>query len=109
MYRVLFDGPPSRQAIGELKKGQLISVHATPAFDFDPPRKWEETSLETANIFVASQPEGDILGEPEQDTDIIVRSDLVELSYRVMNHPGVRERFPHLFQDDEPGTPGAPR
>jgi hypothetical protein len=101
MYRVLF-GEQSRKTAGTLKKGQQISGHATPAFDFGPPKNWEETSIETANIFVVSQPKGDTLGELERHTEIVVSSDLVELSYRVKNHPGIRERFPHLFPEGEP-------
>lgn len=102
MYRVMFRDRPSRKMIGELKKGQQIVGRATPAYDFDPPGKWEETPIESANIFVVSRPKGDALGELEPDTDIIVRADLVDLSYRVIDDPGIRERFPHLFNELAP-------
>lgn len=82
-----------------LKKGEQICGHVTPAYDFDPPSKWEEAPLDSANIFVVSLPEGDMLKHIEVDTDIIVRSDLVELSYRVKDTLEVRERYPHLFSD----------
>jgi len=102
MHRLFFGEQPSRKVVGELKKGQQISGHVTPAFDFDPPTKWEEAPIETANIFVVSQPKGDTLGELQTYTDLIVRADLVDLSYRVIDDPDIRERFPHLFPE---GTP----
>src|SRR5208337_1658175 len=102
MYRLLSRGRPSRKVVGELKKGQQISGHVTPAYESDTTGKWEETFLEAANIFVVSQANGETLGELEPDTNVIVRADLVDLSYRVMDDPGVRERFPHLFSEVAP-------
>ena len=99
MYRALSFRQPSRKAVGELNKGQQISGHMTPAYESDSSYKWQKTFLETANILVVSQPKGDSLGGIEPDTDIIVRADLVELSYRVRDDPETRERYPHLFPE----------
>jgi hypothetical protein len=105
LYRLFGNEALSRKVVGELNKGQYISGHLTPAYEFDTPSKWEETSMETANIYVVSQPKGDTLRELEPDTDLIVRADLVELSYRVNDDSETRERFPHLFPEvrDESG------
>ena len=96
-YR-LFRSREPRKIVGELEEGQQIWGHVTPAFEYDYQGKWEETTLENANIFVLSQPKGDSLKNLETDTEIIVRTDLVDLSYRVKDNSDVRERFPHLFE-----------
>jgi hypothetical protein len=105
-YRILSrpGGRPRREPVGELKKGQQISGHVTPAYEFDPPSKWEKTFIDNANIFVVSRPRGESLGKLEADVDLIVRADLVELSYRVMDHPDIREKFPQLFPETRPET-----
>src|SRR5580704_9177178 len=95
---------PRREVVGSLNKGQQISGHVTPAYEFDPPSHWEKTFMENANIFVVSQPKGDVLGTLKPDTDLIVRADLVDLSYRVVDLPEIRERFPHLFLEAGPET-----
>lgn len=89
---------PFRKTVGELKRGQQIYGRVTPAYDADPPGKREEIDIEMANILVVSGAKGDALGPLAPLTDIIVRADLVELSYRVIDDPSVRERFPHLFE-----------
>jgi hypothetical protein len=99
IYRALSFLRSPRKGVGVLNKGQQVSGHVTPAYESDSSDRWEKTSLETANIFVVSEPKGDSLGEIEPDTDIIVRADLVELSYRVRDNPETRERYPHLFPE----------
>jgi hypothetical protein len=102
MYRLFSTAPPRREVVGVLNKGQQVYGHVTPAYEADPPSTWEETSIETANIFVLSQPKGDTLGDLEPDAELVLRADLVELSYRVMDRPEIRERFPHLFPEAGP-------
>jgi hypothetical protein len=89
---------PSRKTVGELKRGQQIYGRVTPAYDADPPSKWEAIDIEMANILVVSGAKGDALGPLAPLTDIIVRADLVELTYRVHDDPSTRDRFPHLFE-----------
>jgi hypothetical protein len=103
MHRLFYGlrGRPDREIVGELRKGQQVSGHVTPAFEADPPNKWAETPLDAANIFVVSQAKGDSIGILEPDMDLIIPVDLVEMSYRVMDRPEIRERFPHLFPADE--------
>jgi hypothetical protein len=97
------DERPRRKIFCELKKGQAISGHLIPAFEFDPPSKWEETHLESANLFVISGPKADIPGQIGPHTLLLVRPDLVEISYRVVDYPEARERYPHLF-DQQTGS-----
>ncbi len=102
MYRVLFGGQPSRKVFGELKKGQQISGRVTPAFDFDPPSKWEETPIETANIFVVSNARGDTLLGLQPHTDVVERGLLEnqpractrQSDFRLSRSRGLRSRRP---------------
>jgi hypothetical protein len=103
MYRLFAgfsDESPVRKIVGELKKGDQLFGRVTPAFEADPPSRWEETSFEQANIFVLSQPKGDAIGHLELDTNLVIPVDQVELSHRVIDNSEIRERFPHLFSDD---------
>jgi len=96
---MLFFGHCSRDAVGELKKGQEIAGRLTPAYEFDSTGKWEETSIENANLFVISPTKTKILGKNiEPYKRLLIRADLVDVSHRVRDHAGAREQFPHLFE-----------
>ena len=97
-HRLFHRGRPQRELVGQLKKGQQVWGHVTPAYEFDPPNKWEKTTFENANIFVLSAPKGDSLENLDENIELIVRTDLVDLSYRVMDDGEIRKRFPHLFE-----------
>ena len=94
----LSSGRPERTAIGHLQKGEQISGHATFAYEFDPPSKWEDTSIDSANLIVLSPAGGEFLGRKVKPYErLLIRADLVEHSYRAIDDPTVREKFPHLF------------
>jgi hypothetical protein len=95
-------GHSQRTVFGELKRGQTISGHLTPALESDLPSNWQKTSLDRANLFVISQPKTDLPRKLKPHTQLFVRSDLVTLSHRVRDTPSNRERFPHLFEKDSP-------
>jgi hypothetical protein len=98
IHRFFFGGgASSRKVVGELKKGEQISGHVTPAYEADSSYKWEKADWEVANVFVVSRPRGATLPELESGTELLVRADLVDLSYRAADYPSAREKYPHLF------------
>jgi hypothetical protein len=107
IQRLLFGaGAPSRKVVGELKKGEQILGHVTPAYLAGWSSAWEGVDWEVANTLVVSNPKGTTLGDLEPGTELLIRADLVDLSYRAADYPTVRERYPHLFQHPAPPQDG---
>jgi hypothetical protein len=98
-YFPIATDPKLRRMFGVLSKGQTIRGHVIPALEHDPPSSWVPTDLASANLLVIQRPKADIPGPIDFQTVLLVRADLVELSYVPRDIKRVRERFPHLFRD----------